>query len=329
MSPRTVLAIDGGNSKTDLVVIDEHGSVLSRVRTGPFIPHLVGAVEAVALIAAGVAEAFADAGVSRVSLVAGYLANVDLPVHEREMHDALVDRNWADAVIAENDTLAMLRTGTSSSVGVAVVCGAGVNGVGVGPNGDRVRFGALGRITGDWGGGLGISKEVLWHTSRAEDGRGEPTALSQAVAAHFGRANATEVAEAVHLREIDADAIHEIVPVLFATAAAGDHIAVGLVNRQAQELALLATTAITRLGLEGTAVEVVVGGGMLTAPSSPLTAPFTERVRAVAPRAEIRIVDEPPILGACLLGLDELHGDSDSFSAAERTLRAGLARVSA
>ena len=51
----------------------------------------------------------------------------------------------------------MLRTGTDRGFGVAVVCGAGINCVGIGPDGRQVRFPALGRITGDWGGGLGLA----------------------------------------------------------------------------------------------------------------------------------------------------------------------------
>ncbi|MFC7586672.1 hypothetical protein ACFQYP_25240 [Nonomuraea antimicrobica] len=33
------------------------------------------------------------------------------------------------------------------------------------------RFPALGRISGDWGGGQGLAEEALWHAIRAEDGR--------------------------------------------------------------------------------------------------------------------------------------------------------------
>ena len=55
--------------------------------------------------------------------------------------------------MVDNDTFAVLRAGTERGWGVAVVCGAGINCVGVSPDGRHARFPALGTITGDWGGG--------------------------------------------------------------------------------------------------------------------------------------------------------------------------------
>ena len=52
-----------------------------------------------------------------------------------------------------NDTLAALRAGAPEGWGVAVVSGAGINAVGMHPDGREERFLALGDVTGDWGGG--------------------------------------------------------------------------------------------------------------------------------------------------------------------------------
>lgn len=327
LPPRTLLALDGGNSKTDIVLVGEDGTVLARTRSGPFIPHMVGAARAVDLLAPDIERALSFAPTGRVNLIAGYLANADLPLDEERIAAAIASHGWSDDVIVENDTLAMLRTGSAAGHGVAVVCGAGINCVGVGENGERVRFPALGRITGDWGGGLGIAKEVLWYTSRAHDGRGPATSLSQAVATHFGLPDAAAVAEAMHLRTIDFDRMHEIVPVLFREARAGDQIARAIVHRQAQEVALLVTNALTRLGLAERTPDVVLGGGMLTSGEPLLLTVVTDTIRATAPGARITIAKDEPVLGAALLGLDALVGPDSSAASndarAER-LRATL-----
>ena len=93
----------------------------------------------------------------------------------------------------------MLRAGTERGWGVAVVCGAGINCVGVGPDGRHARFPALGAITGDWGGGFDLGLAALSAAARSEDGRGPRTPLEQAVPAHFGLATPRELAEAIHL----------------------------------------------------------------------------------------------------------------------------------
>ena len=88
---------------------------------------------------------------------------------------------WAARTIVGNDTFAVLRAGTERGWGVAVVCGAGINCVGVAPDGRQARFPALGSITGDWGGGYDVGLAAVSAAARSEDGRGPRTSLEQAV----------------------------------------------------------------------------------------------------------------------------------------------------
>ena len=84
------------------------------------------------------------------------MAGADLPREEEELQAAVDARGWAQRVTVANDTFAILRAGTERGWGVALVCGAGMNCVGVGPDGAHVRWPALGVITGDWGGGYDV-----------------------------------------------------------------------------------------------------------------------------------------------------------------------------
>lgn len=321
---RTIIAIDGGNSKTDVVLLRGDGSVLSRSRSGPFIPHLVGAAAAVESFEAAVGEVLASAALHGADHVAAYLANADLPVEENAIRDAVLAKGWAPSVVVENDTLALLRAGTLSPDAVAVVCGAGINCVGVAADGARVRYPALGRTTGDWGGGLGLSKEVLWAAARHEDGRGSPTALSTAAAGHFGLPSAIAVAEAMHLRVLDPDRIHELVPVLFEVAAAGDPIALELVHRQAAEVVLLATVTLRRLGLLGTPADIVLGGGILTSGHPVLMDQVLAGLARDAPYGRAVILAERPVVGAALLGVEQVWNGTDGVDAALERVRAQI-----
>ncbi|WP_086055504.1 BadF/BadG/BcrA/BcrD ATPase family protein [Protofrankia coriariae] len=316
-----VLAIDTGNSKTDVLLIGADGTVLGSARGGGFRPHLVGAQAAVAMLAPLVRTAAAQAGLpSEENPVAEHtsacLANADLPVEEERLRKAIEEQGWTRSVSVRNDTFAVLRAGTDDACGVAVVCGAGVNCVGLVPDGRTVRFPALGRLTGDWGGGEALAVECMWHAVRAEDGRGATTALASAIAAHFNLSSATRLAEAVHLGEIEQDRLHEIIPLLFATAAAGDAAALGLIDRQADEIVRLALVALTRLDLLDTPTPLVLGGGMLASHQPLLLDNLTARLAACAPLAEIRLLVAPPVVGAALLGLDHLSAARPGFSAA-------------
>lgn len=299
-----VLAIDAGNSKTDVAVIGADGTVLGTARGGGFQPPAVGVGTAVDGLAESVRQALAQAGVKGVEHVSACLANADLPVEEAELTEALGARGWGRTVEVRNDTFAILRAGVDEPRGVAVVCGAGINCVGMRPDGATARFPAIGRMSGDWGGGSGLAEEAMWFAARAEDGRGEPTALVRTLPGHFGLDSMYALIEALHLGRIPCARRHEMTPVLFATAATGDRIASGLVDRLGDEVVVMASVSLARLGLLAEEAPVVLGGSVLAARHPALDGRITELLAVRAPKAVVRVVSAPPVLGAGLLGLD-------------------------
>jgi N-acetylglucosamine kinase-like BadF-type ATPase len=303
---RSVLAVDGGNSKTDVVLVGEDGTVLGRARGGPFTPQTSGVAAAIDVIQ----QAVRDLAVTGIDHVAAYVAGADLPVEEDALRAELLSRGFAREAVVGNDTFALLRAGASADWGVAVVCGAGVNCVGVAPDGRTARFPALGKISGDWGGGGGLGEETLWYAIRAEDGRGPETALRGAVIAHFGTDTVEEVTLGLHFGEIDHLRLHELVPLLCATAAEGDAAAYGLVARMADEVAAFGVVALRRLDLLEAPAEVVLGGGVLTARHPVLMEGIEKRYADQAPNARLTVTEAPPIVGAALLGLDHLGAAS-------------------
>ncbi|AOR34296.1 ATPase [Streptomyces fodineus] len=319
----TVLAIDAGNSKTDVAVVTAAGEVLATARGGGFRPPAVGVAAALEALAEPVARAFADAGVTAVSHVSACLANADLPVEEEQLATALGARGWGASVEVRNDTFAILRAGVAEPRGVAVVCGAGINCVGMRPDGRTARFPAIGRVSGDWGGGWFLAEESLWHAARAEDGRGEPTSLSRTLPAHFGLPTMYALIEALHLEHIDHHRRHELAPVLFATAAEGDAVARSIVARLAEEVTVLATVALTRLDLLDEETPVLLGGGVLTARHALLNDTVRDLLAARAPKADVRVVTASPVLGAALLGLDRLGARAEARERARGYWEAG------
>jgi N-acetylglucosamine kinase-like BadF-type ATPase len=302
-----VLAIDAGNSKTDVCVVSADGELLGSARGGPFRPHVGGASAAIASIAPAVAEALSRAGSVSVRHVAACLANADLPVEHEALEAAIAATGWAPAYEVVNDTFALLRAGSDSSRGVAVVCGAGINCTGVLPDGRIVRFAAVGHISGDWGGGGHLWQEAMWWAARAEDGRGPDTTLRTALPRHHGLDSMAALIEAVHLGALTERQCLELTPLLFEVAEAGDQVAGDVVRRQAEEIVALAATSIRRLGVLDEPIDVILGGGVVTAGHPLLMDEITRLLAAAAPLAVVRVVEAPPIVGAALLGLDRIE----------------------
>ncbi|QWB25539.1 MULTISPECIES: N-acetylglucosamine kinase [Streptomyces] len=302
----TVLAIDAGNSKTDVAIVTADGEVLARARGAGFRPPAVGLDTAMDTLAETITRALTTAGLTSVTHVSACLANADFPAEEDQLERALHARAWGTTGEVRNDTFAILRAGVTEPRGVAVVCGAGINCVGMHPDGRTARFPALGRVSGDWGGGWGLSEEAMWHASRAEDGRGPATALSRTLPAHFSLPTMYALIEALHLDRIAESRRHELTPVLFATAATGDPIARTIIDRQAEEVVAMAVVALTRLDLLDEPTPVLLGGGVLAAEHPQLNGRIQDLLSDRAPKAIPQTVTAGPVLGAALLGLDRV-----------------------
>jgi N-acetylglucosamine kinase-like BadF-type ATPase len=320
------LAIDGGNSKTDVVLGTTEGEVLGFVRGPTSSPHVVGLPGALTVLESLIGEVKTVSKVAvdtAIDLVAVYLAGADLPIEVRQLQEAVAARNWAETSIVDNDCFALMRAGTAMPDAIAVVCGAGNNCVGRTADGRTARFPALGPISGDWGGGHDLAEHALRYAARGEDGRGAPTALTAAVARHFNRPTVESVSVALHLGELPMSAIHELSPVLFEVAATGDPVASSLVNRQVDEILGQHRVAADRLRLRRLPHALVLGGGVLRARHPQLHDQVVAGARAQAPYVQISVVTSAPVVGAALLALDAL-GISARY---ESALRAAMNRV--
>jgi N-acetylglucosamine kinase-like BadF-type ATPase len=320
MRGSVVLAVDGGNSKTDLALVGADGSLLGFARGPQSSPHHIGEDGCMGVLAdlleQARAQARLDGGLAEVAMLC--MAGVDFPREEERLAELVSGRKWATATTVLNDTFAVLRAGTEQGWGVAVVCGAGINCVGVAPDGRQVRFPALGAITGDWGGGYDVGLAAVSKAARSFDGRGRKSSLEQAVPAHFGFATPYELAEAIHGGRVAQRRVLELAPVVFAEAE-HDGVAAEIVDRLAEEVVALAGAALARLGLGGSDVEVLLGGGLLQGENSRVV----ESIRAGLPGVAVRVTGAPPIVGAALLALDALGANGD----AQARLRAELSEV--
>jgi N-acetylglucosamine kinase-like BadF-type ATPase len=338
-----LVAVDGGNSKTDAVAVDRTGRVLGYA-SGPSTCHqFVGMPAAMDNLERTVHEALASAGwtdpVDRPAPGLGVycLAGLDLPIDEERLGRALDERRLTERFLLYNDTTAILRAGTRESWGLGLVCGTGINCVAVAPDGRTIRYPALGELSGDFTtGGSWLGTRALGLALRAEDGRGPDTCLTATVPAGVGLPDARAVLEAVYSGELPYARLAPLAPLVFDAAAAGESPAREAVELVADELVRMASAAIRRLQLETLPLEVVLGGGVFETHYGA----FVERIRAGilagAPLASFVRLPGPPVTGAAMLGLEALgvateasrgllHRSLDDRRVAARATRRGAA----
>ncbi|HEX5039735.1 MAG TPA: BadF/BadG/BcrA/BcrD ATPase family protein [Candidatus Limnocylindria bacterium] len=321
-----VLAVDGGNSKADLALVARSGELLALV-TGPTISHQ----QVPLAVAMGRLRDLAGDGARRArarlpaELGSFGVAGADFPKDVAALRRGIEGIGVARRVIVRNDTFAALRAGTLRGWGIVVICGAGANAAGIGPDGRTARLAALGDISGDWGGGYGVGQAALAAAVRARDGRGPRTSLERSVPARLGFARPADVTKALYEDRLESRRLEELSPLVFSEATAGDTVARSIVDRLADELAVMAVAIARRLRVARAEVDVVLAGGVFRATDPEFYTRLEQRVAVAVPRARIARLEERPVLGAALLGLDELGARPGG--ATERRLRQEFASL--
>jgi N-acetylglucosamine kinase-like BadF-type ATPase len=314
----TVVGVDAGNSKTELVVAGLDGRPAAYVRGPGSNVHGLGVdrmVERLArLVERARLEPPADHG-------AFFLCGVDIPADIEELTEAVGRTGWVREATVDNDSFALLRAGSDAPDAVAIVCGAGINCVGRASGGRTARYPSLGWETGDWGGAEMLGRDVLFHAARAEDGRGEPSVLAELVRAHFGT-SLPELGEDIHYRRVREGRLGELAPAVVAAAANGDAVARRLIERLAEEIVLMAVRALGDLGVE--AADVVLGGGMLRDGQGFLFDEVEARLGQRAPLARPVAASDPPVVGAALVALEAAAAPATASSALREAFRNGL-----
>jgi N-acetylglucosamine kinase-like BadF-type ATPase len=311
---RVVLGVDAGATKTFALAAVEDGRILGFGQGGPGNHQVAGLEPALAEIRGSCENALAQAGASApVDFGFFGLAGADLPVDYALLTPAIEGMSLARRVRIKNDTMVALRAGVTRSWGVAVICGAGFNAGGIGPEGRELQLPGLGAMSGDWGGGGHIAQEVIRLVCRAWDGRGQQTALTEMVLTALGLPSVDELISQLYQSQFDyypgqfdQRRLLDLVPLIFEAACAGDQVARDLVVRVGTEVGVTANAIIRRLGMETTDVEVVLGGSVFKGQGPLLMDTVTQVVHSAAPRATIVLPDLEPTVGAVFLALESL-----------------------
>jgi N-acetylglucosamine kinase-like BadF-type ATPase len=327
-----ILAVDGGGSKTDAVLLRRDGTILGAARTRSADGHDARAAQGPTVqerhlrsVGVAIARAAHRAGLDPdrmpvADLGVFCLAGADLPSDDRRLLRWIVGSGWAEQVVLRNDTFAILRAGTDRPWGVAVVCGFGTNCSAVAPSGRITRFPAVGPISGDWGGANDLGAWAAWYAIRAEDGRGDPTVLARVVPEHFGLRRPRQLTEALYRGRVEEERLAELAPLVFRAAVRGDAIARSLVDRQADEIVTMAATAMRRLRMTRLDADVVLGGGIFRNRDPRFFRRIDDGLHEVAPAARTHVLHDPPVVGAALMGLDRIDAPRAAHARVRRAL---------
>ena len=237
-----LLGIDGGGTKTDMVLCNEAGTVYRRVIGGPTNPSGVTEQklrQTLRDMLAVLLENFGGLPAAVDCCFAG-ISGCGLAENEHAMREILIALlPQVRRIHCGSDSVNALNSGAGRRDGMAAIAGTGSTVVA--RTSDTYRqTGGWGYLLGDEGSGYALGRMALAAALRAFDGRGEPTLLTRLCADKLG---APVQACIPRIYSGGRTLIASFAPCLTEAASQGDSAAVMLLEEAALDLSTLIRTA--------------------------------------------------------------------------------------
>lgn len=298
-----VVGVDGGTTKTIALVANDQGKILGAAR-GAGSNWAGEDVEIpMAVVIDTVKKAEQNAGISgsQVELGVFTLAGADWPEDHTRREIVLSSAGISKQVKVKNDSFGGLRAGLSKPYGMVLAVGTGMNAAVITPDGQEWAEGYY----ETFGGAGTISQDALYAVLRAEDGRGQPTALTHKVLAHLGFPTVEAMLRAYILQQIDHEKLLTVCPLVFEAALACDPVAVDILIRQGKGLSEYIAAMTRRFQMQNESFELVLAGSVFKGVGPLLVDTITQEVHRHAPYAQIVRAKFEPVFGSLMLAYDQ------------------------
>ncbi|QGQ94213.1 N-acetylglucosamine kinase [Paenibacillus psychroresistens] len=316
---KNFIGIDGGGTKTLCILGDQNGRILAEGRGESSSVKSRSWEEVKRVLLSLIHEVLVRSGTDASSLGGVFLglAGSDRPEDRKRIVDWLqTELPEGVTITVHNDAVTALAAGTWGQRGIVLISGTGSIAYGFDPaTGEFVRVGGWGYLLGDEGSGFDLGQKALMAVMQEYDGRGESTALTKLVLERWELQHPGQLINTIYGQENVRTAIADGSKLVLQAAAAGDSVAVKLVEEAIKELEKLVQTATAQLmsklsvGLSennevlGLEIPLVLTGGLFS--DQLFEQLFRETPTMQSGAFEIRLLERPPVVGAYLLALQE------------------------
>lgn len=286
--------IDGGATKTAIVVVDVNGEVIARAQTTTSNAAVIGHERAAETLHRLLQDAAQAASATLPFAGAWFgLSGADRPEDHALLRPRLQElatdlRMTNDAEMA----LGALPGGT----GIVIVAGTGSICFGQNELGEHTRAGGWGHIFSDEGSGYGLAVAALRAFAAQHDGRGPETSLASRLMERWEIDDPFSIINRIYDPATSKSDIARMSRIVVDEAANGDEVARDILDQGAVDLASFGAAVARRLDL-GPELNIACVGGLLLH-----VEPYRERVlhylreHWIVP--DVTLVDEPAIAAA-------------------------------
>lgn len=282
------LGIDGGGTKTDAVILDAQGNVVGTGVGGGSNANFTPRRSAAAAFRRAIKDAIREAGISQDQIVrAGCTFGAVAAAVFKELEIAAEPRGFSEYAVAFE------RAGIDELRGIALIAGTGSSCVGIGPDGAVLAAGGWGPIFGDEGSAYDIGLRGIKQALLAQEGRASGTLLTEEMGDYFGHNRARKAVRKLFDNKVNQPVIAGFAVRVSKAAAAGDQVAMDIIESAGETLGELAAFVARKFFDEQDSFPFVLAGGVFNI-GKPVIGPIRAVLRPQFPNSQIVIADMRP-----------------------------------
>lgn len=302
------LGVDGGGTKTHVVLIDDEKKTIGEGFAGASNPLRVGVENAVKNIFTAINKACDDADRSRGDIVS---AQIGLAGVRREDLRYVIKKSIREIlkfrkIEVTTDAEIALYAATEGKEGLVIIAGTGSVCMGKNAKGEIASAGGWGPLAGDEGGGAGISRRALQAIAKSSDGRGKPTKLCDFAVDYFRAGRLEDLSVAIYAPKVDNARIAGFAKFVVQAANENDEVAKEVIYEAGRELGIAAVAVIERLKLKNRKFPIGKVGSIFKA-GDLISKPLLEKVHEVAIKAFISETQKTPALAAAIMAFNQFN----------------------
>ncbi len=297
---RIIMAVDGGATKTSLVIYSINGQKLFEKTTFGSNYHTIGAEKFEKVITDLLLDAFQATPYTNIEVAAFAMAGIDT-AHDLSIVKVLIENCFNQVpfdihtIIVENDVLSTLKGITGGGPGALVLSGTGSIAYAMNGQGKIVRAGGWGHRAADEGSGYWIGQQIIRAVVRVEDGRStNATKLKKFLYEKLEISQLEELLYWLYHPEYTNAQLASISSILSEAVELGDEIAINIANEAAYELYYLAKTVLEKINYLNEPYTIYLNGGILQN-HSVIRNLFVKNMLKVYPKLSFKLCDEQPI----------------------------------
>lgn len=299
-----VAGLDGGGTKTAVMIADDRGTAVHAFTSGAI--NINGQDEA--SVRASLQEIFETiasvcGGLENCAQVCIGAAGVSNPTVVTRLEAIVRDCGYEGGLIITGDQETALYGAHDREYGIILIAGTGSICYGKNEAGQSHRAGGYGHLIDDEGSGYSIGRDLLSIVVRAYDGRISATAITDMVMEQLGIESMQQLIRFVYDKQTNKKDIAALAPILSRACELGDSAALEIARKAASSLCELVIPVIEKLSLQsGT---VAMAGSVLLKNSNVRDA-FVNILKERYPNMDCITPKKDAAHGAVMMALSKL-----------------------